>query len=63
MYTQGEVNMQDVKVFLPGTAEYDRSYNIDNPIYDYVSSNDDSFDIVYNKILKKKFPKPTAYEK
>ena len=63
VYTQGEVNMQDVKVFLPGTVEYNRSYNIDNPIYDYVSSNDDSFDIVYDKILKDNFSKATAYEK
>lgn len=62
VYDKGEVEMRDVKVFLPGTEEYDRSYDIDNPIYDYLSSNDDSFDIVYDKILKDRFPDPSEYE-
>jgi hypothetical protein len=58
----GGVQVRDVKVYNKTSKFYKNSYNINNLEYDYLSSNDDSFEIVKEALLKDLFPNPTVYE-
>lgn len=61
LYGVGGIEMTDVKVYSPGIRNQ-KSYDIDNLKYNYISSDDDSFEIIKTKILEKKFSKPSMYE-
>jgi len=60
-YNVGGIQMTDVKVYGPESRSR-ISYDLDNMIYDYISSNDDSFDQVKTKVLADRFPNPSIYE-
>jgi hypothetical protein len=57
----GGTEIEDVKVYSSGTL-VKKSYDINNLKYDYLSSNDDSFEMIRNEILKVSFPNKTIYE-
>lgn len=60
-FNVGGIEMQDVKVYIEGSL-VKKSYDVDNLIYDYISSSDDSFDLIKAKILETMFSKKTNYE-
>jgi hypothetical protein len=52
---------EDVKVYTDGPL-VPKSYHIDNLRYPYLSSDDGSFEFLYDQILKDMFPEPSIYE-
>ena len=62
IFDVGGVKVRDVKVYNKADKLYNNSYDIDNLEYDYLSSNDDSFETVKEKVLGRKFDQPTIYE-
>jgi hypothetical protein len=53
--------MDDVKVYSFG-ALTKKSYDINNLKYNYLSSNNDSFEMIKDKILNIDFADKTVYE-
>jgi hypothetical protein len=62
MFNVGGVKIRDVKVYNINSKFYSNGYDINSLEYDYLSSNDDSFEMVKEKVLEKKFPNKSAYE-
>lgn len=58
----GGGKMDDVKVYGSGVRS-SISYSIDDLRYDFLSSNDDSFEEIKNRILLNRFSHKTKYEK
>jgi hypothetical protein len=57
----GGTEITDVKTY--NNARYrSKSYVYDKDNSPFISSNDDSFNIMYNEILKDMFPDPSPYE-
>lgn len=52
---------EDVKVYVDGPL-VPKSYQIDSLKYPYLSSDDGSFEFLYDQILKDMFPEPSIYE-
>jgi hypothetical protein len=52
---------EDVKVYVDGPLIF-KSYSIDDLKYPYLSSDDGSFEFLYNNILRDMFPEPSIYE-
>ena len=62
IYGVGGIKTQDVKVY--GAQRNNRvSYDYRTSLGDYLSSNDDSFDILINDVLADVFPDKSQYEK
>jgi hypothetical protein len=57
----GGEQVKDVKVY-SDVRLMPRSYSLDNDDMPYVSSEDGSFQELYNKLLKDMFPDPSKYE-
>jgi hypothetical protein len=62
VFDVGGIKMKDVKVYEKKSKFYKNSYDINNLKYDYLSSNDDSFEMIKSLILEKRFPHKTVYE-
>jgi hypothetical protein len=62
IFDVGGIKIRDVKVYSEADRFYINSYDINNLEYDYLSSNDDSFDIVHSLILEKQFSDKSVYE-
>jgi hypothetical protein len=60
-FNVGGIEMQDVKVYIEGSLAK-KSYDVDNLVYDYISSSDDSFELVKAKVLNFRFINKTNYE-
>ena len=60
-FNVGGIKMDDVKVYSSG-AFVKKSYDINNLKYNYLSSNNDSFEMIRDKVLKVSFPDKTIYE-
>jgi hypothetical protein len=60
-FNVGGIEMDDVKVYSFG-ALTKKSYDINNLKYNYLSSNNDSFEMIKDKILNINFADKTAYE-
>ena len=62
MFEVGGIKISDVKVYDPKNKFYPNSYNIKNLKYDYLSSNDDSFETIRTLILNKRFRYKSKHE-
>jgi hypothetical protein len=62
IFNVGGIEITDVKVYGESSIFYPTSYDMNNLKYDYISSNDDSFDIVRETILDKRFNSKSIYE-
>ena len=62
IFDVGGVKIKDVKVYEKTSKFYRYSYDINNLKYDYLSSNDDSFEMIKEKILNKLFKNSSSYE-
>jgi hypothetical protein len=62
MFEVGGNQIKDVKVYNKTDKFYTTSYDINNLEYDYLSSNDNSFEIIKDILLKKMFPDKSIYE-
>jgi hypothetical protein len=62
VFDVGGVKIKDVKVYNKRDRLYGGSYNINNLKYDYISSNDDSFEEVKELVLAKRFRSKSIYE-
>jgi len=62
LFEVGGIEITDVKVYEESSLFYPNSYKIDNLKYDYLSSNDDSFEMIKEAILKKLFSSKSIYE-
>lgn len=60
-YGVGGIEIDDVKVYSTGSL-VKKSYDINVLKYDYLSSNDDSFALLKEKVLEVNFPEATIYE-
>ena len=60
-FNVGGIEMDDVKVYSFG-ALTKKSYDINNLKYNYLSSNNDSFEMIKDKILNIDFADKTVYE-
>lgn len=60
-FSVGGIEIEDVKIYSSGTL-VKKSYDINNLKYSYLSSNDDSFETIKNKILNIDFVDKTIYE-
>jgi hypothetical protein len=60
-YRVGGIEIEDVKVYGAGSL-VKKSYDINVLKYDYLSSNDDSFFLVKEKVLGVSFAEATIYE-
>ena len=58
----GGIKIKDVKVYSKGNRFYNNSYDINNLEYDYISSNDDSFKEIKERLLLDNFSEPSPYE-
>jgi hypothetical protein len=58
----GGTEITDVKVYVESSVFYPNSYSLDNLKYDYLSSSDDSFELVRSTILEKLFYTKSNYE-
>jgi hypothetical protein len=58
----GGIKVRDVKVYDINNKFYSNGYDINNLEYDYLSSNDDSFEMVKEKVLNKRFNTKSIYE-
>ena len=61
VFNVGGIEIEDVKVYLSGGLAQ-KSYDIQNLKYDYLSSSDDSFDMIKEKLLDSYFANKTIYE-
>jgi hypothetical protein len=61
-FNVGGIKIRDVKVYNKNNKFYSNGYDINNLEYDYLSSNDDSFDMVKEKVLDKRFNTKSIYE-
>jgi hypothetical protein len=62
IFNVGGIQIRDVKVYSKKDKFYDSSYNINNLEYDYLSSNDDSFEEVKELVLDDRFGSKSIYE-
>jgi hypothetical protein len=62
MFEVGGNQIRDVKVYNKTDKFYSTSYDINNLEYDYLSSNDNSFEAMKDMLLKKMFPDKSIYE-
>jgi hypothetical protein len=62
LFDVGGIEMTDVKVYVESSVFYPNSYRLDNLKYDYLSSSDDSFELVRSTILEKFFNTKSIYE-
>jgi hypothetical protein len=62
IFAVGGVKISDVKVYDTKNKFYRNSYNIKNLKYDYLSSNDDSFETIKTLILNKRFRYKSKHE-
>jgi hypothetical protein len=62
MFEVGGNQIRDVKVYNKTDKFYPTSYDINNLEYDYLSSNDNSFEEVKNLILFNRFSSKSIYE-
>jgi hypothetical protein len=62
IFNVGGIKVKDVKVYDVNSKFYSNGYDINNLQYDYLSSNDDSFELVKEKVLEKRFPNKSVYE-
>lgn len=62
IFNVGGIKITDVKVYDKSSVFYPNSYDINNLKYDYLSSNDDSFESVKDIILDKRFSSRSIYE-
>lgn len=62
IFNVGGTEIKDVKVYPESSIFYSNSYRIDNLTSDYLSSSDDSFELVKDLVLKKLFPTKSVYE-
>jgi hypothetical protein len=53
--------IEDVKVYEEGNLQF-KSYDYASKRYPFLSTQDTSFDTVYNNLLKDLFPEPSKYE-
>jgi hypothetical protein len=61
MFQIGGEKIKDVKVY--GSKNlFELSYNIDNLVSEYLSTDDQSFPSVWQKILRDMFPNPSSCE-
>jgi hypothetical protein len=60
-FSVGGIEIEDVKIYSSGTL-VKKSYDINNLKYSYLSSNDDSFEMIKDKILNVDFTDKTIYE-
>jgi hypothetical protein len=58
----GGIKIKDVKVYDINSKFYSNGYDINKLEYDYLSSNDDSFELVKEKVLNKRFNTKSIYE-
>jgi hypothetical protein len=61
-FSVGGEEIVDVKVYGSGSL-MSKSYDLNNLKYDYLSSNDDSFEAIKERILLKDFNEPSIYER
>lgn len=61
IFKVGGTRMADVKVYVDGPL-VSKSYDITELGYDYLSTDDSSFEMVKEALLKDLFPEPSAYE-
>jgi hypothetical protein len=62
VFNVGGVKIRDVKVYDKKNKFYANSYDINNLEFDYLSSNDDSFEMIKEMVLEEMFPNKTGYE-
>jgi hypothetical protein len=62
IFDVGGIKIRDVKVYTKTNKFYNSSYDINNLEYDYLSSDDSSFEMVKSSVLEKRFPSKTVYE-
>jgi hypothetical protein len=62
IFSVGGTEITDVKVYVESSVFYPNSYRLDNLKYDYLSSSDDSFELVRSTILEKLFYTKSNYE-
>jgi hypothetical protein len=62
VFNVGGIEMTDVKVYVESSVFYPNSYRLNNLKYDYLSSSDDSFELVKSTILEKLFYTKSNYE-
>lgn len=60
-YNIGGVQIKDVKVYRSSRLS-SRSFDFEDSDFPYVSTDDSSFGLVYDKILKDMFSEPSSYE-
>ncbi len=60
-YNLGGVKIKDVKVYISRRLQQ-RSFDFESSDFPYISTDDSSFSIVYDKILKDMFSEPCTYE-
>jgi hypothetical protein len=61
-FNVGGIEMTDVKVYEESSVFYPSSYDMNGLKYDYLSSNDGSFEDVKKIILDKRFSSKSIYE-
>lgn len=61
MFNVGGTRIEDVKVYSSESVLYSKSFNIKNKT-DFISSDDISFNLLYESIFKDKFPNKSQYE-
>jgi hypothetical protein len=57
----GGIEIEDVKVYTTGSL-VKKSYKIEERQSDYLSSNDDSFEMIRDSVLKNRFKEKSVYE-
>jgi hypothetical protein len=62
LFDVGGIEITDVKVYVESSVFYPNSYRMDNLKYDYLSSSDDSFELMKSTILEKLFDTKSSYE-
>jgi hypothetical protein len=62
LFEVGGIEITDVKVYAESSPFYPNSYRLDALKYDYLSSNDDSFELIKNKILSNLFQDKSPHE-
>ena len=62
VFSVGGIKIRDVKVYDKANKFYANSYNINNLEYDYLSSNDDSFEMIKKILLEKTFSDKSNFE-
>jgi hypothetical protein len=61
LYNIGGEQIEDVKVYTSSSL-LEISYDFNNLKYEYLSTDDSSFPIVLDRVLRDMFPKPSKYE-